>query len=520
MGSSPEETVVKVAAVSRPAKGSQQGLLDLPPSNEFKGKSVRGGAANVLGQGVNLALQITTTFVLARLLSPSDYGLQAMVVTWTGFFSLFKDAGLSVATVQRETLTHEQISTLFWINLVIGALLTLVVAATGPFLVLFYKDPRLLWLTVASATMFLFNSLGVQHRALMDRAMRFTTSVKIDMLCGVCGAAIAIGMAAMGFGYWSLICQNISFPIIGAAAVWVVMPWRPGKPRWTAELRPMVHFGGTVTLNSFVVFLGYNAEKVLLGRFWGASALGLYSRAYQLANLPVQQLTQSVGGVAFPMLSRMQGDPERLRRSFLKIHSLVVSMTIPVVISCALFADEIVGALLGPKWNGTAIILRLLAPTVLVFAVVNPLSWVLRATNRVARSLKIALVIAPVVVLGDLAGLRHGPPGVAVGYSTAMVLLAVPLVVWAKHGTGITGRDYWESIRPSLAAGGSAGVAGWLFKLAFHNALTPLPTLVFGLAVSLAVYVGLLLFVMGQKSVYADLLSHIFQRNQPTVAAE
>jgi PST family polysaccharide transporter len=519
MGNPSDESAVTAAAVLSPSKlASQQALLDLPAASEFKGKSVRGGAASVAGQVVSFVLQIGTTIILARLLLPADYGLQSMVITWTGFFSLFKDAGLSVATVQRETLTHEQISTLFWINIAIGAFLMIVVAATAPFIAAFYKDPRLLWLTVASSTMFLFNSLGVQHRALMDRSMRFTAGVKIDIFTGIAGAAIAIAMAALGFGYWSLICQNISLPLLGAAATWIAMPWRPGKFRWTAELRPMVRFGGTVTLNSFVVFLAYNAEKVLLGRYWGASALGLYSRAYQFANMPVQQLTQSVGAVAFPMLARMQSDPERLRRSFLKTHSLVVSLTIPAVISCVLFSDEIVGTLLGPKWRGTALLLRLLAPTVLVFAVVNPLAWVLRATNRVGRSLTIALVIAPVVILGDLAGLHYGPPGVAIGYSVAMVLLAVPLVVWAKHGTGITGGDYWNSIRPPLLSGLAGATAGWLFRFAFHNSLAPIPLLVLGLALAFAIYATLLLFAMGQKEVYADLFSHLFKRNQPPAA--
>jgi PST family polysaccharide transporter len=501
-------------AVSRQRSQDLQGLLGVPSSTEFKGRSVRGGAATVLGQGVSMALQIGTTFVLARLLSPTDYGLQGMVLTLTAFFSLFRDAGLSTATVQRETLTREQISTLFWINLALGAFLTVLVAASAPFLASFYKDPRLLWLTVASASIFLFNSLSVQHKALLDRGMRFSTGVKIDILSATIGSAIAIGMAATGCGYWSLICQNISLPIVSTAATWIAVPWLPGRPRWTPELRSMVRFGGTVTLNSFVVYIAYNTEKILLGRYWGAAPLGLYNRAYQLANLPVQQLTGSIGSVAFPVLSRMQGDAQRLRRSYLKSHSVVVSLTVPVVIGCTLFADEIVRVLLGPKWIGAAVILRLLSPTVLVFALINPLSWFLRATGRVGRSLKIALVIAPTVILGVVAGLRYGPPGVAFGYSTAVVVLAAPLVAWVKHGTGITTRDYWDCIKRPLIAGGIGGATGWFFKLAFHNVLGSVPLLGFGLAISFGVYVCLLLFVMQQRSLYADLLNHLFRRNR------
>lgn len=506
--------------VTSPASGDvQQGIAGISEAGELKRRSVRGGAAIVLNQAVVMGLQILTTVILARLLSPADYGLQAMVLTLTGFFSLFRDAGLSVASVQRQELDHEQISTLFWINLALGSSLMVLVACAAPFLAAFYKDPRLLWITLASASIFFIYSLSIQHRALMDRAMRITTSVKIDILSVTIGAVVAIGMAALGFGYWALICQNISLPLVGTIAVWIAMPWMPGKPRWTAELRSMVRFGSTVTLNSFVVYLAYNAEKILLGRYWGSAPLGLYGRAYQLTNLPVQQLTNSMGSVAFPMLSRLQNDPERMRRSYLKSHSLVVSLTVPVVISCALFADEIIRLMLGPKWDGAAPILRYLAPTMLVFALVNPFSWLLRATGRVGRSLKIALLICPVVILGVAAGLHWGPTGVALGYSIAMTLLFVPLVAWAKHDTGITTSDYFSSVKQPLVAGVLGGAAGWLVGDLNHGFLNPVLLLAAELTISFSVYGLVLLFVMGQKAMYMDLIREALGRNRPTSAS-
>jgi O-antigen/teichoic acid export membrane protein len=502
------------ASVSRQNDRALEAISGIPAASEFKRKSVRGGAAAVFSQGTGMALQIVTTVVLARLLSPTDYGLQAMVVTLTGFFSLFKDAGLSVATVQRETLTHEQISTLFWINTALGALLMILVAAAGPFLVVFYKEPRLLWITAASATVFFVNSLAVQHRALLDRSMQFTIGAKIEILSAVVGTVVAITMAALGCGYWSLIVQTLSLYVVGTAGAWIAMPWIPGRPKWTPELRSMVRFGGTVTLNSFVVYIAYNTEKILLGRFWGPASLGLYGRAYQLSNLPVQQLTGSVGTVAFPMLSRMQSDAPRLRRSYLKAHSLVVSLTVPVVITCALFADEIVSTVLGPKWAGTAGILRLLSPTILIFALMNPLSWLLRSTGRVERSLKIALMIAPAVILGVVAGLRYGPTGVAAGYSAAMILLVVPTVAWAIRGTGVTAADYFDCIKRPLLAGVLGGAAGWLFKHACHGALTTWPLVLGEVSISFGVYAIILLFALGQKALYVDLLGQVLHRDR------
>ncbi len=494
--------------------------VTIPAPSEFKQKSVRGGALTMLGQGIGMALQIGTTVILARLLLPTDYGLQSMVFTLTAFFSLFKDAGLSVATVQRENLTNDQISTLFWINTGLGILLTVIVAAAAPLLAAFYKEPRLFWLTVASASIFLLHSLSVQHRALLDRSMRFATSAKIDILCSVSSALVAVSMAALGFGYWSLICQNISLPLVGTIAVWVAMPWTPGRPRWTPELKSMVRFGGTVTLNSVVVYIAYNVEKILLGRYWGPAPLGIYGRAYQLATLPVQQLIGAVHTIAFSVLSRMQGEMERLQRAYLKSLSLIVSLTIPVVIGSGLFADEIVAVVLGPKWAEAAPVLRLLAPTVMFLALVNPFSWFLRATGQVRRSLNTAFLICPVVILGIIVGLRYGPRGVALGYSSAMILLFVPIVAWATYGTGITARAYWNAIKRPFCAGIFGGLFGLLFQYWCAGKLSFLLQLILELAVSCSVYVGVLFYAMGEKDFYFDLAKQILPRRQSrTVAA-
>lgn len=501
-------------ALSEQTAQAHDNLGSAANTAEFKRRSVRGGAAVLVSQGATMALQLITTVVLARLLSPSDYGLQAMVLTLVGFVSLFKDAGLSIASVQKETVSQDQISTLFWINIAVGALLTVLVAAAGPLLARFYKDPRLLWITAASASVFLINSFAVQHRALLDRSMRFTTSVKIDILSCTIGTVVAIVMAAFGFGYWALICQNISLPLVATIATWIAMPWMPGRPRWTHELRSMMRFGGTVTLNGVVVFLAYNIEKVLLGRFWGSGPLGLYGRAYQLTNMPMQQLMTSVGSVAFPMLSRLQSDVERLRRSYLKAHSLVVSLTIPVVISCAMFADDIIHTVLGAKWSGAVPILRLLSPAILIFALMNPLSWLLRATGRVRRSLNMALVICPVMILGVVAGLRYGPNGVALGYSVAIGILALPLIAWAKRGTGITWPDFWDCIKRPLYAGAFASLTAGLFRHYFLISIDPRLALVSELAALFAVYAAVLLFAMNQKKMYFDLISNLFQRNR------
>jgi len=500
-------------------QSSADSLFGATTTSDLKKKSVRGVAATVLSQGLTFSIQTGSTIVLARLLSPEDFGLQAMVVTMSGFLYLFRDAGLSVATVQREILTHEQTSTLFWVNVAVGAVLTIVAVAVAPFLVTFYTEPRLLLMTMASAPAFFFNSLAVQHRALLNRAMRFDTLAKVDVLCLGISAGVAVSLAATGYGYWALVAMTVSNPLLMMAGVWLMMPWRPGSPRRGSGVRSMLNFGAAVTLNGVVVYLAYNTEKILLGRFWGAEALGLYGRAYQLANLPVNQLNSAIGVVAYPALARVQNEADRLRTSFLKGYSIVVSLTIPVTITCAVFAEEIVRTLLGPKWLAAVPVLRLLSPTMLAFALINPFGWFLQATGRIRRSLNMAFAIAPVVILGVALGLPHGPTGVAVGYSVAMVALVPPLIAWGMHGTTMTAGDYINSIKRPVVAGVLAGIVGWLVKVILESYMNSTLVLLVGLTLTIGFYMGVLLIVMGQKGVYIDLLNQVIQRN-PEVPAK
>jgi O-antigen/teichoic acid export membrane protein len=496
-------------------RSSVHHALAQPLLTDLKRKSVRGAFATVSAQGLRFVIQTATTMVMARLLSPQDFGLQGMVVVATGFLGLFQDAGLGMATVQRLEVTQEQTSTLFWINVALGVILTILCVALAPLLVAFYHEPRLYWVAVVSGTTFMLNGLAAQHGALLQRGMRFVTQAKIGVLSLVVGSATGIVMALLGCRYWSLVGMAMASSIISTASVWLAVPWVPGLPRRKCGVRSMLRFGGLATCNNFVVFVAWNAEKILLGRFWGADALGLYGRAYQLVTLPVQQLNVAVTSVAFPALSRIQHDAGRLAKSFLRGYSLLISLTIPITVTCTLFAEEIVRIVLGAKWMAAAPIFRLLAPVALVFAVANPLSWLVSSTGRVGRSLSISSATTPLVIVGIVLGLSHGPKGVALGYSSALTLLLIPIAAWSKLGTGITWADLWEASKSPFLSGLFAGAAGLLVKLTLGGRLPLIPYLLVGVGFVLGVYTWVLLIAMNQKHVYVDLLSHLLPRLQP-----
>jgi PST family polysaccharide transporter len=479
----------------------------------LKEQSVRGGVITIVGQGVTFCLQTGSMIVLARLLSPEDFGLQGMVTSLTGLLGLFRDGGLGVATVQSDLLTHQRASTLFWINVAVGASLMLLCGAMAPVLVSFYREPRLLFATLAAGAAFLINSLSVQHAALLYRNMHFMAVTRINLLSLAGSTIVGITMGAFGFGYWSLIAMALSNSVFTTMATWHTVAWMPGSPKNVAGVGSMLRFGGTVTLNSLVVYVAYNVEKILLGRFWGAPALGLYGRAYQFVNLPVQQLNTAIGSVAFPAFSRIQQDSGRIRKSFLKSYSIVISLSLPAAVGCGVFADEIVAGLLGAKWSQAAPVLRLLTPAVVAFALVNPFGWFLQATGRAQRSLYIAVLIAPVVIIGIIAGLRHGPAGVAAGYSTAMAVLVLPIVAWAKQGTGITMPDYWRSVRPAVVSVLTMFVSLYAFKLLIGSYAPDIIRLSLGVLVGIISYTITLMMIMGQRGLYVELFQHLRSRH-------
>jgi O-antigen/teichoic acid export membrane protein len=481
--------------------------------DDLKQRVVRGGFAKLCAQAANYAVRIASLVVMARLLSPQDFGLVGMVTAFTGVLGLFRDFGLSAAAVQRVDVTENQISTLFWINILVGTVLALLTAAMAPIAVGFYHEPPLFWVMIALGTSFLFNAAGVQHSALLQRQMRFDTLAKIDVVSSFISACAGIAMAAVGFKYWALVATAVSYPMIASLCMWLTSGWIPGRPRKGIDLRPMMRFGSGLTLTVLIVYVAYNFEKVLLGRYWGANAVGLYGRAYQLSNLPVDSLNYSVGEVAFSALSRVRNDPPRFRNYFLKGYSLVLALTIPITIAVALFAPELISLLLGPKWKDAAPIFRLLAPTILVFAVINPIGWLIFSLGMVGRSLKVAMVLAPIVICGYITGLPYGPKGVALAYSTVMILWMVPHIAWGVHGTFVSLRDIGVAASRPILSGLVAGAVTFGAQFLCDQSLSAIPKLILGLGLLFSVYVGMLFYAMGQKPLYSKLFRDIVGRS-------
>lgn len=419
---------------------------------DLKHRSVRGGVATLTAQAIKFALHTASTIILARLLAPAEFGLVAMVTAVTGFIAMFKDAGLSMATVQRAEITHAQVSTLFWINVALSAGVMAVVAALAPAIAWFYGEPRLVWITLVLAGTFIFGGLTVQHQALLRRQMRFRVLATIDIVSMLAGIATAIVMAGFGCGYWALVGMTVATAVANCLLVWKASPWRPGLPRRRAGTRPMLTFGGTITLVALVAYLMDHLPSVLVGVLFGGYALGLYSRASALLLLPMTQVVIATNAVMVPTLSRLAGDRAKLATVYQRLLVVVGALTALLIPPIIAASDWVVAVALGSQWTEASAMLVALG----ALACFEPLARVTHllflAQGRADLYLRWTAFSFVLVVVALPIGLWWGALGLVTSYALAAGCIRVPVLFWyAGRHSSIHVATTLRALAPSAA---------------------------------------------------------------------
>jgi len=397
---------------------------------DIKGRTVRGSALTVGSEVAKQVLWIISTIVLARLLSPSDNGLIAMAIVVTGFIDLFKDLGLSAATIQRAQVNHQQASTLFWINIGVSVGLALITAAFAPAVAWFYADARLFEITTVLATGFVLGGLTIQHKALLTRQMRFNILAIIEVSAVTVSTVVGIVAAFAGFGYWSLVLMKLAGAPAEIVATYLVCPWRPGRPRWGKTVRAMLAFGGNLTGYKMVNYLVRNVDNLLIGRIYGPLQLGLYAKAYALLLMPLQRINTPVSTVAIPALSRLVDQPERYRQAYINIQAKVCLVTMPLVAFMVGTANWLVLVLLGPQWVQAGTIFAWLGISGLIEPFSYTTIWLFLTQNRTRQQFYWGIISSTLMVSAIVVGLPWGPLGVATAYSLVSLFIRMPLLFW------------------------------------------------------------------------------------------
>ena len=422
-------------------------------------RTARGSVVTFGWYGARFSVGIVATALLARLLTPNDYGLIGMVAVFTSFMSMLKDMGLSLATVQKAEITEEEISTLFWLNVALSFTTAFATSLIAPLIAWFYGEPKLLLITIVSSIGFIIGGFAVQHEALLKRQMRFFLLGSLAFGSMLAGYIVGILMAWKGAGFWALVGSQLALVTTNAVGVWIATGWWPRKPAGHSSIRPMIRFGRNLTGYAVINVFAKNLDGLLIGRFWGAQQLGLYSKAAQIASMPTDQINEPLNAVAIPALSRVADEPERYRLAYLRILQKIVLLTLPAIALMMVSADWVVALLLGPQWKDASFILVLLGIAALTQPVMNSMGWLLMTQGRTHHLFQWALISAPLGVLSIVIGLPWGAAGVAASYSIVRVCITDRLMCWFVGRTGpVRTMDFYVTMGPAfLAAVSSAG---------------------------------------------------------------
>jgi PST family polysaccharide transporter len=400
-------------------------------------------------QAGRVIAQLLGMVILARLLSPSDFGVVAMAWLVTGFAGIFHDFGTKAAVIQRRELPSALLDSVFWLNVGIGIAIAILIALLAPIIAVAMREPQLTGVLWLLALGFPIASLGLVQQALLERASRFRSVALIECCAAFAGLAAGVLAALAGWGVYSLVYQAIVAWIVVTAGLWAASTWRPAWRCSLARIREIAGFSGNLVGFSIVNYFARNIDTVLIGRFLGATELGYYNLAYRLMLWPLQHISRVVGRAFFPALSRLQDDKPRLRQAYVRAAAAVFLITAPLSLGLFVLREPFVLALMGERWLKVADLLFWLAPVSMVQSVGTTASWLYLSTGRTDVMFKFAVFSSVAVTCAIVVGLQWGVEGVAAAYcATALVLfwpnlavsfrlvgLSVPAFLWRLSPT-------------------------------------------------------------------------------------
>jgi O-antigen/teichoic acid export membrane protein len=388
-------------------------------------ETVIGVKWSTLSQGGRQIIQLITTIVLTRLLSPSDFGVISMAAVVTGFLSLFHDLGTSAAVIQKRMVSEIFLSSIFWVNAVFGLSVAFGLYLCAPLVADFYKEPNVASVLKVLSLSFLIAGFGIVQQAIMERDLAFGKLAKIELIASLSSALLGIGLACLGARVWSLVYQALMLATVTTALLWVSSGWRPKKFKM-GELASVARFSLNLTGFNVFNYFARNADYIVIGRFLGAQDLGYYTMAYRIMLFPIQTISTVIGRVTFPVYSRIQEDNAVFRRIYLKATGAIALISFPMMIGLWGIAEPFVLTVLGPKWEPVVLLILILSPVGLVQSTITTVGAIYQAKGRSDLLLRVGALTGVITIVAFIIGVQWGMIGVAVTYAIATGVCMYP----------------------------------------------------------------------------------------------
>ena len=475
-----------VATRDGTTSGSGNGNLRGGPS--LGSIALRGGLLTMSGQAGRLLIQLAGIVVLARILSPRDYGLVAMVTTIVGAGELLRDLGLATAAIQASVLTREQRDNLFWINTCVGAALAVLVYLGAGGLAALYREPQLAAVAQALSVTFLLNGLAAQYRAHLTRELQLGSLALITVLAQAAGLATAILLALDGAGYWALVGQQVAIATATLMLLVGVAGWLPGVYQRAARTRMLLRFGWNLLGINLITYAGRNAAPILLGARFGADLLGLYDRALQLVMVPLNQINAPSTTVALPVLSRLKHDREKFAAFLLQGQTMLVHAIVALFAFACAQAQPLVGLVLGEQWRDVVPAFQILAVAGTFQAASYATNWAFLALGLTGSYLRYTLVSRSLLLAVILLGLPWGLLGVATAYSAGLAALWPFGLWWIGRESNAPVRAMFGNGLRALLGYAACGAVSYATSNAMPEA-SPLASVATGAGAMLAAFI-------------------------------
>jgi O-antigen/teichoic acid export membrane protein len=449
--------------------------------------AVQSAGVTILGQAASFLVQIASTMWLARLLTPKDFGVVTMVTTFSLLFRSFGMNGFMELIMQREEVTEPLASNLFWIQLAIGTLLTLIFASSGPALALFYHNAAVAPVAEGMSLTIGIGCLGWIHLGLLQRAMRFRATSIISFVGQLLLVIVTITLAMAGWHYWALVWGSVTQVVATVVGAWLVCRWIPSLPRRVAGTGSGLKFAMNVYLHFAFSYSTRNTDNLLVGWRYGAQALGFYKKAYDLFVLTGTQLLSPISAVAVSTLSRVSRDPEQFQRYFLRAISVLALIGMGIGADFALIGQDLIRFLLGPGWDEAGRIFALFGPGIGVMLLYDTHGWIHLSIGRPERWFRWGLMEFMCTASLFALTLRWGPSGIALAWTISYFLLLIPGFWYAGKpiglGIGPVFAIIWKFFLASVGAGFATAL---IIRAVPHFATAPGASGAFGRMVSVS----------------------------------
>jgi O-antigen/teichoic acid export membrane protein len=434
--------------------------------------AVRGAGMAIAGQASSFVVQIGSVALLARLLTPADFGIVTMVTTFSLLFRSFGMNGFTELIMQRDDLTDSLASNLFWIELALGTILTLMFAGAGPLLALFFHNSAVARVAEGLSLTIGIGCIGWIHLGLLQRAMQFRTVAIINFLGQLLLVIVSIVLAIAGWRYWALVWGSVTQTVVVAAGAWLACRWVPSRPTRTPGTRSGLKFAMNVYSHFAFSYSTRNTDNLLVGWRYGAQSLGFYKKAYDLFVLPETQLLAPLSAVVVSTLSRVNGNREQFQRYFLRAVAVLALVGMGVGADFALVGKDLIRFLLGPGWDEAGRIFAVFGPGIGVMLLYNTHGWVHLSIGRPERWLRWGLLEFVCTASLFLVGLHWGPFGVALAWTVSYFILMFPGFWYAGQPIGLGIGPIFAAIWKFFAASVLAGVGTALLIRVLPNFAT------------------------------------------------